>query len=68
MKRGLDESGLSDRVHLMCQPYGFYTPDVFEVGGEVTRLPENPLAMEPRLITRWEAQEFAREAYEIGVR
>ena len=31
-------------------------------------LPEYPTALEPRTYTRWEMQDFARKAYELGVR
>merc|ERR1711879_708048 len=31
-------------------------------------LPEFPFALEPRVLTRWEMQRFAREAWDMGVR
>ena len=31
-------------------------------------LPEYPTALEPRTYTRWEMHDFARKAYDLGVR
>jgi betaine-homocysteine S-methyltransferase len=64
MKEALDAEGLTP--FLMAQPLGFRTPDAGRYGW--ITLPEFPFAMEPRMITRWEAARFAREAYELGVR
>ena len=36
MKNGLEEAGLLDSVHLMCQPLAFKTPDA----GEMTHFTE----------------------------
>lgn len=64
MKEGLDKAGL--QAHLMVQPLGFHTPDCGKQG--FIDLPEFPFGLEPRIITRWDAQRFAREAYDAGIR
>jgi len=64
MKEGLDAAGL--KPFLMCQPLAYHTPDASKQG--FIDLPEFPFALEPRLLTRWEMQKYAREAYEMGVR
>merc|ERR1719347_333411 len=64
MKAGLDSSGLAP--YLMSQPLGYRTPDTGRYGW--VTLPEFPFAMEPRLVTRWEAAKWAQEAYDLGVR
>ncbi|XP_038066777.1 betaine--homocysteine S-methyltransferase 1-like [Patiria miniata] len=66
MKQGLEEAGL--KAHLMAQPVGYHTQEIEnEVRGYLV-LPEFPFAMEPRLLTRMDVQQFAREAYKLGVR
>ena len=52
MKEALDEQDL--KPFLMSQPLGFRDPDAGEQGWN--SLPEYPYALEPRLITRIEAQ------------
>jgi len=66
MKVALDKEGLNP--YLMVQPIGFRCP---EVENEVTgylALPEVPLALDARQLTRIEVMQFTRAAYEIGVR
>lgn len=64
MKEALDKAGL--RPHLMAQPNAFKAPDGGIFGW--INLPEFPYACEPRLVTRFEVQAWAREAYNLGVR
>ncbi|KAJ8029190.1 Betaine--homocysteine S-methyltransferase 1 [Holothuria leucospilota] len=64
MKEGLDKAGL--KAHLMVQPLGFMTPDCGKQG--FIDLPEFPFGLEPRIITRWDAHKFARDAYNVGIR
>jgi len=63
-KEGLDTAGL--KPFLMAQPLGYRTPDGGNYGW--IQLPEFPLAMEPRQVTRHEVAIWAREAYNLGVR
>nr|XP_006814173.1 PREDICTED: betaine--homocysteine S-methyltransferase 1-like [Saccoglossus kowalevskii] len=65
IKSALDEAGL--KPFLMAQPVGFYTHEANQSFGGYMALPEYPLAMESRIITRAEAHKFAREAYELGI-
>lgn len=64
MKNSLNEAGL--KVHLMCQPLGYCTPDAKKQG--FIDLKEFPFALEPRVCTRWDMHRYAREAYKLGVR
>ncbi|XP_065838279.1 betaine--homocysteine S-methyltransferase 1-like [Oscarella lobularis] len=64
MKAELEKEGLSP--YLMMQPPGYHVPDAKK--GGMPELPEYPFAIEPRLLTRWDAQDFARKAYDLGVR
>merc|ERR1719466_340384 len=64
MKESLDVAGLSP--YLMCQPIGYLSPDAGKQGH--IDLPEFPFALEPRIMTRFDAYKYAREALEIGVR
>merc|ERR1719494_854865 len=64
MKDALDEAGL--KKYLAVQPLGFHTPDAGKQG--FIDLPEFPFALEPRILTRWEMQKYAREAYDMGIR
>ena len=57
MKEGLDKAGL--KPYLMCQPLAYHTPDTSKQG--FIHLPEFPFALEPRVLTRWEMQKFARQ-------
>lgn len=65
VKSALQEAGL-EKVHLMCQPLGYMTPDAKKQG--FIDLPEFPFGLEPRIMTRYEMHKFAREAYDLGVR
>ena len=58
MKEGLDEACL--KPYLMCQPLAYHTQDASKQG--FIDLPEFPFALEPRVLTRWEMQKFARQA------
>ncbi|XP_071794942.1 betaine--homocysteine S-methyltransferase 1-like [Asterias amurensis] len=64
MKEGLEGAGF--KKHLISQPLGFKTPDAKKQG--FIDLPEFPFGLEPRIITRWDAHRYAREAYNLGVR
>jgi len=64
MKQALDAAGL--KPYLMTQPLAYHTPDAGKQG--FIDLPEFPFALEPRVCTRWEMQQYARKAYEMGVR
>merc|ERR1711962_1864115 len=64
MKAGLDAAGLSP--YLMVQPLAFHTPDAGRQG--FIDLPEFPFGLEPRICTRWDMHEYAREAWNLGVR
>merc|ERR1719244_407210 len=63
MKEGLAAAGLSP--FLMCQPIGYLCPDA-GVQGHID-LPEFPFALEPRIITRFDADRYAREALKLGI-
>jgi len=64
MKEGLETAGLSP--YLMCQPIGYLCPDAGKQGH--LDLPEFPFALEPRIMTRFDAHRYAREALALGVR
>jgi len=64
MKEALDKEGI--KVHLMTQPLGFHTPDAKAQG--FIDLPEFPFGLEPRICTRFDMHQYAREAYDMGVR
>ncbi|XP_050803016.1 betaine--homocysteine S-methyltransferase 1 [Gopherus flavomarginatus] len=64
MKEGLEAAKL--KAHLMSQPLAFHTPDCGKQG--FIDLPEFPFALEPRIVTRWDVQKYAREAYNLGIR
>ncbi|XP_074662977.1 betaine--homocysteine S-methyltransferase 1-like [Tubulanus polymorphus] len=66
MKDALKEAGLSP--FLIMQPIGFLSPDTEYLVEGYSHLPEFLLAMEPRVLTRWECRDYARKAYELGVR
>lgn len=66
MKEGLEAAGLS--AFLMMQPVGYHCPDVEHLKDGYHDLPEFPLALEPRQMTRFDARQYARDAYEAGVR
>ncbi|XP_030049094.1 betaine--homocysteine S-methyltransferase 1 [Microcaecilia unicolor] len=64
MKEGLVAAKV--KAHLMIQPIAYHTPDCGKQG--FIDLPEFPFALEPRIITRWDVQKYAREAYKLGIR
>lgn len=64
MKEGVEKAGL--KAHYMSQPLALHTPDCNLKG--FIDLPEFPFALEPRTLTRWEIQRYAREAYNAGIR
>jgi betaine-homocysteine S-methyltransferase len=65
MKKGVPDGELNKSVFLGCQPVAFQTqcPET-----NFLKLPEYPLAMERRLLTRHEVMKFAKEASDMGVR
>ncbi|XP_072174815.1 betaine--homocysteine S-methyltransferase 1-like [Diadema setosum] len=65
MKEGLERAGL--KKHLMVQPVGYHTQEIKYDPIGYSNLPEFPFAMEPRALTRIDARQFARRAYELGV-
>jgi betaine-homocysteine S-methyltransferase len=65
MKEALHHEGLND-VFLMTQPLAYHTPDCGKQG--FIDLPEFPFSLEPRVCTRWDIQNYARRAYDLGVR
>jgi betaine-homocysteine S-methyltransferase len=68
MKLGLEEIGLdcTKDIFLMAQPVIYHTPDASKQG--FIDLPEFPFALEPRIATRWEVQNWARASYDMGLR
>jgi len=68
MKVGLEQIGLNvtKDVFLMAQPVIYHTPDAGPQG--FIDLPEFPFALEPRVATRWEIQNWARQSYDMGMR
>jgi len=58
IKNALDKANL--KPFLMSQPIGYHVPDAGLQG--FIDLPEFPFALEPRLVTRWEVQKWARLA------
>ncbi|NWI90294.1 BHMT1 methyltransferase, partial [Pitta sordida] len=64
MKEGLQAAKL--KAHLMSQPLAFHTPDCGKQG--FIDLPEFPFGLEPRIVTRWDVQKYARKAYDLGIR
>jgi betaine-homocysteine S-methyltransferase len=72
MKVALEESGHMQNpdFHLAVQPLAYWTPECATAEGKqgFIDLPEFPFALEPRLMTRWEIQKFARQAWDLGIR
>ena len=67
MKAGLVKAGLWEKpTYLIAQPVGWHVPDAKKFGYE--GLPEFPFALEPRMMTRFDAQKYARRAFDLGVR
>jgi betaine-homocysteine S-methyltransferase len=54
------------KAHFISQPLAYLTPDASRQG--FIDLPEFPFALEPRVCTRFEMQQYAREAYNLGIR
>ncbi|CAK8696229.1 unnamed protein product [Clavelina lepadiformis] len=66
MKDALEKAGLNREI--MCQPPGYLCPEVENTLYGQPHLPEGPLLFEPRLMTRFEVHEFARAAFEQGIK
>uniref|UniRef100_A0A3Q2CU16 Betaine--homocysteine S-methyltransferase 1-like n=1 Tax=Cyprinodon variegatus TaxID=28743 RepID=A0A3Q2CU16_CYPVA len=64
MKEGVEKAGL--KAQYMVQPLAYHTPDCNCQG--FIDLPEFPFALEPRILTRWDMHQYAREAYNAGIR
>merc|ERR1712150_353230 len=62
MKEGIDPQDFNKSVFLGCQPVAFKTPDP---DVEFLQLPEYPLAMEARKLSRTEGVNYARAATEL---
>jgi len=65
MRAALDKEGLSS-TYLIMQPIGWHCPEVKKDLNGYMSLPECPLELDARLITRAEAHKFARKAFELG--
>lgn len=65
MKQELEKNDL--HPYLICQPLGFLAPEVSDTIHGRNCLPENPLGVEARLLTRIDVHKFARAAYNLGV-
>lgn len=64
MKAALDKEGL--KPYIMVQALGWLCPEVEEqISGYLT-LPEAPVGMDARSLTRFDVHKFAREAWEAG--
>lgn len=72
IKEALEKAGL--KRHLIVQPIGYKTPEFLDdsSNGEIKKgmsgLAEFPFALEPRVLTRFETQKYARDAYNMGIR
>jgi len=68
IKNALESNGvvINKDVYLMVQPLAYFTPDASKQG--FIDLPEFPFGLEPRILTRWDMQRFAREAWDMGIR
>lgn len=68
IKVALERNGLkiNEDVFLMVQPLAYFTPDATIQG--FIDLPEFPFGLEPRVLTRWDMQRFARESWDMGIR
>lgn len=66
--KAFDRNGvkINEDVYLMVQPLAYHTPDARKQG--FIDLPEFPFALEPRVATRYEMQQFARRAWDMGIR
>lgn len=72
MKVALEASGHMQHpdFHLAVQPLAYWTPECATAEGKqgFIDLPEFPFALEPRLMSRWDIQRYARKAWEMGIR
>jgi len=72
MKTALEQSGhmKNPDFHLAVQPIAYWTPECATAGGKqgFIDLPEFPFALEPRVLSRFEMQKFARDAWNMGIR
>jgi len=68
IKIALENNGVvvNKDVFLMVQPLAYMTPDANKQG--FIDLPEFPFGLEPRICTRYDMQNFAREAFDMGIR
>lgn len=46
----------------------YHTPELTYDRIGLSGLPEFPFALESRLMSRWDVQKYAREAYDMGIR
>lgn len=65
MKAALDKEGL--KPYLMIQALGWLCPEVEDNLTGYLALPEAPLDLDSRCLTRTEVHKFARDAWEAGV-
>ncbi|XP_039250161.2 betaine--homocysteine S-methyltransferase 1-like [Styela clava] len=66
VKEALEKEDL--HPYLVCQPLGMHCPETEKSPMGYISLPEFPFALDPRVMTRIEVHEFAREAWKLGVR
>lgn len=66
MKAALEKEGL--KRHLIVQPICYHTPELTYDRIGLSGVPEFPFALESRLMSRWDVQKYAREAYDMGIR
>lgn len=66
MKQGLEKEGLTP--YLMMQPCCYHCPETDNMKEGYMTLPEYPLALEPRTLTRFDCHKYARKAFDLGVR
>merc|ERR1712151_1162833 len=70
MKTALEASGhmKNPDFHLAVQPLAYWTPECGTEKGKqgFIDLPEFPFALEPRVLTRWEIQRFARMSWDMA--
>jgi betaine-homocysteine S-methyltransferase len=65
MKAALDKEGL--KPYLMIQALGWLCPEVEDTLAGYLALPETPLDLDSRCLTRSEMHQFARDAWNAGV-
>nr|XP_026689557.1 betaine--homocysteine S-methyltransferase 1-like isoform X2 [Ciona intestinalis] len=66
IKSAVDKAGLSP--YLMCQPLGWMCPEVEHHKMGHLALHEFPFALDSRSVNRFEFGQFARKAFELGVK